>query len=70
MLMPLLVRLTDSEIDAFGGVIAQPSNGVEHGRGVLEGIGATGLPIYQKATSRSPRSSTTFSIRHRSSALR
>src|SRR5438445_13279763 len=48
MLMPLLVRLTDSEIEAIDGVVAQVSNGVEDGRGVLEEVASTGLPIHQE----------------------
>jgi hypothetical protein len=48
MLMPLLVRLTDSEIKAVDRVLSQVLNGVQHGGGVLEKVGAVGLPIYQK----------------------
>jgi hypothetical protein len=36
MLIPLLVRLTDSEIKAVYGVVAPASDAVENGRGVLE----------------------------------
>ena len=46
--MPLLVWLTDSEIKAVDGVVAQVSDGVENGRGVLEDVGSAGLPIHQE----------------------
>ena len=46
--MPLLVRLTDSEIKVVDGVVAQVSDGVENGGGVLEEVGSAGLPIDQK----------------------
>ena len=46
--MPLLVWLTDSEIKAVDGVVAQVSDGVEHVRGVLEDVGSAGLPIHQE----------------------
>ena len=36
MLMPLLVRLTDSEIKAVDRVLSQVLNGVRHGGGILE----------------------------------
>jgi hypothetical protein len=49
MLIPLLVRLTDSEIEDADRVLAQASNGVEDGRGVLEEIGAAGPLIHQKS---------------------
>ena len=46
--MPLLVRLTDSEIKAVDGVVAEASDAVENGRGILEDVGSAGLPIDQK----------------------
>ena len=49
MLIPLLVRLTDSEIDEVDRVVAQASNGVEDSRGVLEEVGPAGLLIHQKS---------------------
>jgi hypothetical protein len=36
MLMPLLVRLTDSEVDAAGSVVAKAANGVKDDGGILE----------------------------------
>jgi hypothetical protein len=45
MLMPLLVRLTDSEIEMADGVVAQTSHGVEDGGSVLEEVGSAGLSI-------------------------
>ena len=48
MLIPLLVRLTDSEIEDADRVVAQASNRIENGRGVLEEVGPTGLLIHQK----------------------
>ena len=48
MLMPLLVRLTDSEVYAVAGVVAQISNGVKNGGGVLEEVGSAWLPIDQE----------------------
>ena len=47
--MPLLVRLTDSEVEAIDGVVPQVSDGIEDGRGVLEEVGSGRLPIDQKA---------------------
>ena len=46
--MPLLVRLTDSEVYAVAGVVAQVSNGVKDGGGVLEEVGSAWLPIDQE----------------------
>ena len=48
MLMPLLVSLTDSEVYAVAGVVAQASNGVKDGGGVLEEVGSAWLPIDQE----------------------
>jgi hypothetical protein len=48
MLMPLLVRLTDSEIEAIDSVVAQASNSVEEVRGIPEQMDAAGLPIDQE----------------------
>jgi hypothetical protein len=49
MLMPLLVRLTDSEIDAVGRVVTKASNSVEDGMGILEEVCPAGLPIHQES---------------------
>jgi hypothetical protein len=46
--MPLLVRLTDSEIKAVDGVVAQALDAVENCRGVLEEVGSAGLAIHQE----------------------
>ena len=46
--MPLLVSLTDSEVYAVAGVVAQASNGVKDGGGVLEEGGSAWLPIDQE----------------------
>jgi hypothetical protein len=51
MLMPLLVRLIDSEIKAIDGVVAQVLNSIEDGRGVAEEVTSTGLPIHQEPPS-------------------
>jgi hypothetical protein len=48
MLMPLVVRLTDSEIKVVDCVLAQASPGVEDGRAVLEEVGPAGLPVHQE----------------------
>jgi hypothetical protein len=45
MLMPLLARVTDSEIEAADGVVAQALNAVENGGRVPEEPGAAGLSI-------------------------
>ena len=47
--MPLLVRLTDSEVKVIDGVVAQVSDCVENGRGVLEEVGSAGLSIDEQA---------------------
>ena len=47
--MPLLVRLTDSEIKAADGVVPQASDAVEDGGGVLEEAGSAGQPIHQES---------------------
>jgi hypothetical protein len=47
--MPLLVKLTDSEIELANRVVAQVPDLVEDGRGVLEEIGPAGLLIYQES---------------------
>ena len=49
MLMPLLVRLTDSEVEAVDGVVPQVSDGINYGRSVLEEVRAARLPIDQEA---------------------
>ena len=51
MLIPLLVRLTDSEVEDADRVVAQASNGVEDGRSVLEEVGSVGLLVHQKSLS-------------------
>ena len=48
-MIPLLVRLTDSEVKEADRVVAQVSNGVEDGRRGLEEIGPTGLLVHQKS---------------------
>ena len=47
--MPLLVRLTDSEIKAFDGVVPQVSDRIEDGRGVLEQVRSGGLLMDEEA---------------------
>jgi hypothetical protein len=49
MLIPLLVRLTDSEVEAGDCVFAQATNSVKDGRSVLEEICSAGLPIDQES---------------------
>ena len=49
MLMPLLVRLTDSEIEATDGVVPQILNRVEDGRCVPEEISSRWLLIDDEA---------------------
>lgn len=47
--MPLLVRLTDSEIDGVDHVVSQVSDTLKDVRDVVEEVGAVGLSIHQKA---------------------
>lgn len=46
--MPLLSRLTDSEVKAIDDVLAQALDAVEDRRGVDEEVGAARLPIHQE----------------------
>ena len=46
--MPLLVRLSDSEIEVIDLVIAQLADGLDHARRVLEKVRAGGVRIDQK----------------------
>lgn len=46
--MPLLVRLTDSEIEVINGVVSQVADGVDDERGIAEQVGAVGLAIHEK----------------------
>ena len=46
--MPLLVRLSDSEIETFDLVLAQLADGLDHGRRVREQVCAGGMAIDQK----------------------
>ena len=43
MLMPLLVRLTDSQVEVADGVVSQAPDGVEDGRDIREEVGSGGL---------------------------
>ena len=43
--MPLLVRLTDSEVEAIDSVVPQVFDGVKDRGGVLEEVGSGRLPI-------------------------
>ena len=49
MLMPLLVRLTDSEVEAIDGVVPQVSDCIEDGSGVLEEVSSSRLSIDEQA---------------------
>jgi hypothetical protein len=48
MLMPLLVRLTDSEIEVVDGVVPQAPDCIQDERGVPEEVSSGRLPIDQK----------------------
>ena len=48
MLMPLLVRLTDSEIEVIDLVVSQGLHAIEDGCGVLEEVGSAQLAIHQE----------------------
>jgi len=47
--MPLLVRLTDSEVEAIDGVVPQVSDCIEDGSGVLEQVSSSRLSIDEQA---------------------
>ena len=49
MLMPLLVRLTDSEVQVIDGALPQTSDCIEDGCGVLEEVSSSRLPIDEQA---------------------
>ena len=49
MWMPLLVRLTDSEVEAVDGVVPQVSDCIEDGSGVLEEVSSSRLLIDEQA---------------------
>jgi hypothetical protein len=49
MLMPLLVRVTDSQVETFDRAAAQVSNGVQDRGNIVEEVGPAGLTIHQKA---------------------
>ena len=47
--MPLLVRLTDSEVQVIDGALSQTSDCIEDGRGVLEEVSSSRLSIDEQA---------------------
>jgi hypothetical protein len=49
MSMPLLVRLTDSEVQVIDGALPQTSDCIEDGCGVLEEVGSSRLSIDEQA---------------------
>jgi len=49
MSMPLLVRLTDSEVQVIDGALPQTSDSIEDGCGVLEEVGSSRLSIDEQA---------------------
>src|SRR3954451_10978900 len=49
MLMPLLVRLTHSQIEMIDGMVSQVSDAVNDGRRILEQVRAAGLSIHEEA---------------------
>lgn len=49
--MPLLVRLTDSQVDAIDNMVSQVSDGVDDDGRVLEEVGPVGLAIDEKPLS-------------------
>ena len=51
MLMPLLVRLTDSEVEMADGVVSKVSHCIEDAGSVLEEVGPAWLPIDHQASS-------------------
>jgi hypothetical protein len=48
MLMPLLVRLTDSEVEAIDGAVPQVSDRIEDGSGILEEVSSSRLSLDKK----------------------
>ena len=46
--MPLLVRLTDSEVEVIDGVISQVADGIDDEGGIPEQVGTVGLAIHQE----------------------
>ena len=51
MLMPLLVRLTDSQVDAIDNMVSQVADRVDDDGRVLEEVGPVGLAIDEKPLS-------------------
>src|SRR3954452_12816533 len=49
MLMPLLVRLTDPQIEMADGVVSQVPDAVDDGSRILEQVRAAGLLIHEEA---------------------
>lgn len=49
MLMPLLVRLTDSQVDVADGMVSEVADRIHHGRRISEQVGSGRLTIDQKA---------------------
>src|SRR3954452_5129487 len=49
MLMPLLVRLTDPQIEMADGVVSQGPDAVDDGSRILEQVRAAGLLIHEQA---------------------
>lgn len=47
--MPLLVRLTDSEVEMVDGVVPQVPNCIKDGRGILEKISSSRLLVCQES---------------------
>ncbi len=45
MSMPLLVRLTDSQVDLTGGVVSEVADGIHHERRISEQVGSGRLTI-------------------------
>src|SRR5690242_21358443 len=48
MLMPLLVRLTDPQVEMADGVVSQVPDAVDDGSRILEQERAAGLPIHEE----------------------
>ena len=46
--MPLLVRLTDSEVEVIDGVVSQVADRIDDDGSVSEQVGAVGLAIHEK----------------------
>ncbi len=49
MLMPLLVRLTDSQVDVADGMVSEVADRIHHGRRISEQVGSGRLTIDQEA---------------------